>query len=277
MSATKGLSYIKQDTPIHHLCGASKLLMVVLASLAAMITFDTRFLVLIIITSFTMFTIAKVPLKDIKLILTLIGVLMIMNNIFIFLFSPEHGTYIYGTRNEILHIAGRYYLTQEQLFYQLNVTLKYLAILPLALIFFVTTEPSEFAASLNAIGINYKIAYAVAIALRYMPGVQREYQEISQAQQARGTDISKNVKLSKRVKGIITILLPLVITSIDKIDRIANAMELRSFGKNKARTWYNYRPFKISDYAVILTSALLMATAVILIGVNNGRFFNPFI
>ena len=74
MSATKGLSYIKQDTPIHHLCGASKLLMVVLASLAAMITFDTRFLVLIIITSFTMFTIAKVPLKDIKLILQRLAV-----------------------------------------------------------------------------------------------------------------------------------------------------------------------------------------------------------
>ena len=41
----------------------------------------------------------------------------------------------------------------------------------------VATNPSEFAASLNKIGVNYKIAYSVAIALRYIPDVQRDYQK----------------------------------------------------------------------------------------------------
>ena len=52
------------------------------------------------------------------------------------------------------------------------------------LLFVSTTNPSEFAASLNKLGIKYSVAYSVALALRYIPDVQKEYREISQAQQA---------------------------------------------------------------------------------------------
>ena len=46
-----------------------------------------------------------------------------------------------------------------------------------------------FAASLNSIGISYKVGYSVAIALRYIPDIQRDYHSISQAQQARGVEL----------------------------------------------------------------------------------------
>jgi energy-coupling factor transport system permease protein len=272
-----GLGYIEKNSPVHRLTGASKLIMVVLVSLACMITYDTRFLIAVIAASCTVFAVSRVPLSDLKVILTLIGIFMILNTILIFLFSPEEGVGIYGTRHVIVHIAGNYTLTQEQLFYQLNVVLKYFSIMPLALIFFVTTEPSEFASSLNKVGVNYKAAYSVSLALRYIPTLQREYREISQAQQARGADISKGAKLIARVKGLISITFPLIVTSIDRIETISYAMELRSFGKNKRRTWYRARAFRKADYVVIFASASLIAVAVVLNILNNGRFFNPFV
>ena len=58
---------------------------------------------------------------------------------------------------------------------------------------------------------------------------------------------------------------------------ISQAMELRSFGKNKTRTWYNARDFAKADYIVIIASASLIVVAVILNISNGGRFFNPFI
>ena len=70
----------------------------------------------------------------------------------------------------------------------------------MALLFMVATNPSEFAASLNKIGVSYKIAYSVSIALRYIPDVQRDYQDISFAQQARGIDMSKRKSLQKELK-----------------------------------------------------------------------------
>lgn len=271
-----GLGYSKRDTPMHRLTGAAKLLVVVLTSIAAMITYDTRFLIAIIAASLMMFALSQIQLRELRVIMILIGTMMLLNNVFIFLFAPEEGVKIYGTRHELMRLVGRYTLTQEQLFYQLNVTIKYFAITPLALIFFATTEPSEFASSLNKLGVSYKVAYSVALALRYIPNVQREYREISQAQQARGIDMSKGAGIPARVKAAMAILFPLIFSSLDKIESIANAMELRSFGKEKQRTWYRARYFSAADFAAVGISVALLVVALYLNYRNGGRFYNPF-
>lgn len=272
-----GLGYIHRSSPIHRLTGASKLLMVLLVSVAAMITYDTRFLLAIIIGSAAMFALAHIRLRELRTILWLITVFLILNNLFVFIFAPEEGVKIYGSRHEIARLFGAYTLVREQLFYQLNITIKYFSIMPLALIFFVTTEPSEFASSLNQIGVSYKVGYSIALALRYIPDVRRAYHEISQAQQARGIDMSKKAKLRERIKGATAILFPLIFTSLDKIETISNAMELRSFGKHQKRTWYRGRVFSQWDYLVISISAIMVVVAISLNIANGGRFYNPFI
>lgn len=277
MANVAGIGYLPRSSPIHRLTGAAKILMVLFVSIAAMITYDTRFLLAVIVLSITVFILSKIKLRELRFIISFILVFMLLNNIFIFLFSPEEGVKIYGTRHELTHLFGNYYITEEQLFYQLNVTIKYFSIMPLALIFFTTTEPSEFASSLNKIGVSYKVGYAVALALRYIPDVKQEYQEINQAQQARGIDTSKKAKLSSRLRNSAAILFPLILTSMDKIETISNAMELRSFGKLKKRTWYRARRFRASDVVVIVGSGLLIVVAIILNVINGGRFYNPFV
>ena len=274
---SKTFGYIPRDSVIHRLTGASKLILTLTLSIAAMITYDTRFIVLVIVTSFVMFRLAKVRFSDMKVVLILVTVFFIINNVVTFLFSPEHGVDIYGTRTELFHIAGRYYVTSEALFFHLNMSLKYFAIVPIALVFFLTTDPSEFASSLNTVKVNYKVSYAVALTLRYIPDVQRSYREISQAQQARGVDISKKAPLRKRFTGILAILFPLVFSSMDRIELISNAMELRGFGRKKKRTWYSYRRFTKWDVVVVIVGILFVALSALTIVINNGRFYNPFI
>ncbi|MCL2078459.1 MAG: energy-coupling factor transporter transmembrane protein EcfT [Oscillospiraceae bacterium] len=268
--------YIPRNSQVHRLTGATKLIFTLALSIAAMITFDTRFIAFVIALSIILFAISKVRLSELKAVLVFITIFLVINNVAIFLFAPEHGVMIYGTRHELLRISGRYALTYEQLFYQLNVTLKYFAIVPVALIFFLTTEPGEFASSLNTIKVHYKIAFAVSLAMRYIPDVQRSFREISQAQQARGVDISKKASLKARVGGILTILFPLVFSSLDKIEMISNAMELRGFGRLKRRTWYSARAFSKWDFAVITVSLLCVGLSVLTLIVNGGRFYNPF-
>ena len=108
-----------------------------------------------------------------------------------------------------------------------------------------------FAVSLNSIGISYKVGYSVAIALRYIPDIQRDYHSISQAQQARGVELGINEHFFARLKNSVNILLPLILTSLNRIDTISNAMELRGFGKDKKRTWYTRRPFARRDFIVL--------------------------
>lgn len=271
------LGYSNIDSPIHRLTGASKLIVLIIWSLASMITYDTRVLLGMFILSIIAFKISKVEFKQISFVLYFILVFLLINNIAIFIFSPYEGVQIYGSRTNLFKIAGPYTLTAQQLFYQFNITLKYFSIIPMALLFMVATNPSEFAASLNKIGVNYKIACSVSIALRYIPDVQRDYQDISFAQQARGIDMSKKEKLTKRIKNSASILMPLIFSSLDRIETISSAMELRAFGSNKKRTWYNGRSFKKGDYISIAIVSFVLIIAIIASIVNGGRFYNPFI
>ena len=155
--------------------------------------------------------------------------------------------------------------------------LKNACTVPIVLLFVCTTNPSEFAASLNKIGVSYKIGYAVALALRYIPDIQREYRDISLSQQARGIEMnSRKASVVSRLKAAGGILIPLILSSMDRIETISNAMELRGFGKNPKRTWYMSRKFSKADIAFIVGSLLLM-TVSLLITSLNGRFYNPFI
>ena len=143
------------------------------------------------------------------------------------------------------------------------------------MLFVCTTQPSEFAASLNRIGVKYAIAYSVSLALRYIPDIQKEYNDISKAQQARGIEMSRKVSLVSRLKSASAILIPLIIMSMDRIDTISNAMELRGFGKNKKRTWYMARPFTAWDIVSMIFCAMILVLA-IWSNVSRGtRFWSP--
>lgn len=271
------IGYSDIDSPIHKLTGASKLIALIIWAVASMITYDTRVLLGMFVISIIVFKISKVKFKQVSFVLYFILIFLLLNNIAIFIFSPYEGVQIYGSRNDLFKIAGPYTVTAQQLFYQFNITLKYFSIIPMALLFMIATNPSEFAASLNKIGVSYKIAYSVSIALRYIPDVQRDYQDISFAQQARGIDMSKKEKLTKRIKNSASILMPLIFSSLDRIEAISSAMELRAFGSNKKRTWYNGRPFKLGDYITILVVSIMLIIAIMATISNGGRFYNPFI
>lgn len=271
------LSYIDRPTPIHRMTGAAKLICFLLWSAICMITYDTRVLSIMLVTGLIVFIISKIRFKEISFVLTFIVVFLLLNDLAIYAFAPQQGVLIYGTRHVILQLPGRYSLTLEQLFYEYNITLKYFSVIPFALLFIVTTQPSEFAASLNKIGVNYRVAYAVAITLRYIPDIQRDYREIAQAQQARGIDLSRKEKLANRVRNAASIVIPLVFSSLDRIETVSNGMELRGFGKKKKRTWYSARPFAKRDFAAIGFSVALLIVSVLLTWLRGSRYYNPFL
>ncbi len=271
------LEYIHKDSFIHKLTGATKLICFLLWCITTMITYDTRILLFMILFSIILFKISKIEFKEVSFVLFFILFFLILNNIFIYIFSPNTGTEIYGTKTVLIEFFGNYSITLEQLFYQFNITLKYFSVIPIALLFILTTHPSEFASSLNKIGINYKIAYAISLSLRYIPDIMNDYKNIALSKQARGIDLSKNEKLFKRIKNIFLILIPIIFSSIERIEKISCAMELRAFGYKKKRTWYNQRNFKLIDILSIICFSILVLIAIIFLNINKGRFLNPFI
>jgi energy-coupling factor transport system permease protein len=241
-----------------------------------MVSFETLILMILAITGIIFLSVSKIHFSDISFIVKMMALFLGLNLVGIYLFSPEQGVEIYQARHVIADGIGRFTITQEQLFYEFNVFLKYITIIPPAILLIVTTHPSEFAASLNRIGVPYAAAYSVSLTLRYIPDIQRDFEAISQAQQSRGLELSRKASWNKRLKRTVPLLLPLIFSSLDRIDVISRAMELRGFGKNTHRSWYSEKLFGRSDKFVLVISALLFAVGIWFTFRGESRFFNPF-
>ena len=171
MAANTVLNYIPRKSVVHDLTGTTKLAFFLLFTFASMITYNTWVLLGLMAVSLAVFRLSHIKLREVRFMLVFMLVFLVLNDLFIFLFDPNQGTALYGTRTVLCHLFWRYDLTAEQLFYMFNISLKYFVALPVAILFISATNPSEFAASLNSIGISYKVGYSVAIALRYIqPG-----------------------------------------------------------------------------------------------------------
>ena len=276
MAANTVLNYLPRKSVVHELTGTTKLAFFLLFTFASMITYNTWVLLGLMAVSFAAFKLSNIKLREVRFMLVFMLVFLALNDLFIFLFDPNQGTTLYGTRTVLCHLFWRYDLTAEQLFYMFNISLKYFVALPVAILFISATNPSEFAACLNSIGVSYKVGYSVAIALRYIPDIQRDYHSISQAQQARGVELGRSEPFFKRLKNAVSILLPLILTSLNRIDTISNAMELRGFGKSDKRTWYTRRPFDRRDFIALGFGAVLLLIS-LAVTIKFGRFYNPFV
>ena len=275
---TKLFDYVERDNLIYNLSGVTKLLAFIFMTFSVMFTYDIRYVLFVAIVSTVFYLMSGLKFSQIKLMLIYVAIFLVINFILTYLFSPQYGCEIYGTKHVIFEITDRYIVTEEQLLYQFTKFFKYCSVIPLGMVFLLTTNPSEFAASLNKIGLPYKGTYALALTLRYFPDIIRDYKDISIAQQSRGLDMSKKEKISVRVKNIMNICVPLIFSTLDRIELISNAMDLRGFGKHKKRTWYAAKPIKTRDIVAVVLCALIMAGSLFVAFVINGsRFWNPFI
>ena len=274
---TKLISYEEKNTPIHRLSGVTKLAFFLLWCITSALTYDTRVLLIMDVIGVVIFIVSKTTWEQVGGVFKAVTLFMIINLVCIFFFAPYQGTEIYGTRTVIMHLFGNYSLTKEQLFYEFNVFIKYITIVPTIAIFLVTTNPSELAASMNMVGVPYSLSYSIAIALRYIPDVQSDFRRIRNAQEARGIEMSSKAGMLDRIKRTATIIFPLLFSTMDRIDVVSNAMELRGFGKKPKRTWYSYHKLKTADYAVLAASVIFCIVAMYVTFRDGSRFYNPFV
>jgi len=275
---TKLFSYNYENTVIHNLSGLIKFICFLLLTFATMYTYDIRVILGMLVFSVIILRVSRIRFSQIKVMLIYVLIFIFINAIFTFFFEPEHGVTLYNTRHPLFPLWGSNALTQEQILYQVTLAFKYLSVVPLGIIFLLTTNPSEFASSVSAVGVPYKATFAISLTLRYFPDILRVYNDISQAQQARGLEMSVKAKMKERIKNSLMIIIPLIFSTLERIEVVTNAMDLRGFGKEKRRTWYCVQKLRAADYyALAVSIAVTLIVAGVAFFFNHGRYFNPFI
>lgn len=224
-----------------------KTLMFILWSITIFMNLDIRTSLFLVVFGSTLLCLSKIPYGLIKNLFFAVVTFNFVNAILILIISPELGIALAGHKTVLVNLFGHQIFT-ETVMYLVILSLKYLSLLPVAMIFIFTTCPSQFACSLNRIGVPYKIAYTFSLILRYLPEVHMEFKTIVKARNARGITFGKGEQsFWRRTKNLFSITVPLMNATLERIDNIVIAMELRSFGKKRVRTWYNGARFTRAD------------------------------
>ena len=92
----------------------------------------------------------------------------------------------------------------------------------------------------------HELALIMSIALRFIPILTEETGRIMNAQKARGADFETG-GLFKRVKAIIPVLIPLLISAFRRADELGDAMDARCYSGSKVRTKYKKLTFGWRD------------------------------
>ena len=108
MAAKTVLNYLPRKSVVHELTGTTKLVFFLLFTFASMMTYDTRVLLALLLVSVGIFRLSKIRFSEVRFMMTFTLVFLVLNNLFIFLFNPDQGTALYGTRHVLFHLFWRY-------------------------------------------------------------------------------------------------------------------------------------------------------------------------
>lgn len=109
----------------------------------------------------------------------------------------------------------------------------------------------------------HELAMMMSIALRFIPTLIEETDKIMSAQKARGAEIDTGSFIT-RAKNLVSILVPLFISSFRRADELATAMECRCYNGGAGRTRLRQLKSSARDYVALFVTITFLAAAIIL-------------
>lgn len=198
--------------------------------------------------TFFIIAISKVPikmyLKNMKAILPILIFTAIIN-----LFYGEGGT--------VLFSFWKLSITTDGIYRSVFMALRIILLIFISSILTYTTTPNDLTDAIESllsplkfIGLKsavHTLAMMMTIALRFIPTLIEEAEKIMNAQKARGADLESG-GLIDRVKALIPILIPLLISSVRRAYELAEAMECRCYNGGEGKTRMKQMKLSVIDF-----------------------------
>ena len=269
------INYTPGPTFLHKLSGFTKVFLFLVMSAAIISTFDIRVLIPLLLINLVEIISMKPNWKPIIIVFSITFVTVtLIGNVMLFFVSPAAGYNNVGAEHIIWQASENLYLSKEWLWYVFVFFIKRTTSFASVMAFALATTPSEFASGLNKCGLSYKVCTVVSLAYRTIPDIANDFVNIRNSMMMRGLELQgKGVSVWKKIKNTVILLVPLIFTAFGKVGNIANAMDLRGYGKKKKRTYYaENEPTKADKLVRTLTILLLCWTIFYIV---YFRFINP--
>lgn len=256
--------FIQTNSIIHKADPRQKMISMILLIVFVFVATNFISLGLVTLVTICLMIASKIPLKmylkNIKSILPIIILTSLLN-----MFYVESGTLLFSWW--IIKI------TTGGIIKAVFVTLRVIILILISAVFSYSTSPTSLTGAiesllkpLSAIGLKnavHTIAMTMTIALRFIPTLLEETSKIMNAQKARGTDFETG-GLIKRIKALLPILIPLLISSVRRAYELAEAMECRCYSGAKDRTKYRLLHYTKIDIVAFI-GVFIICGAIILL------------
>ncbi|MDC7222839.1 MAG: energy-coupling factor transporter transmembrane component T, partial [Spirochaetales bacterium] len=170
-------------------------------------------------------------------------------------------------QTEVLWELGRFTITEGGVYNGLAVFFRFLALMGLFTLFTAVTPSREIGhgtenltAPLAKIGFPaHAFSLIITITFRFIPLLTGEAENLMKAQASRGARIGMGKNPIKRVLSYLPILVPLFVSSLERAEQLAEAMEARCYRQGEKRTRYIIYRFAPRDGAALVVILILTA------------------
>ncbi|MFN8457762.1 MAG: energy-coupling factor transporter transmembrane component T [Anaerolineae bacterium] len=158
-------------------------------------------------------------------------------------------------------------ITANGLEWALRFGFRVLLIALASMVYVWTTDPRNLILGLIHLGVPYRIAYGLFVALRFMPIMENEAEVIRQALAVRSV-----AEVSGRIEAMRRYVMPLLVAGIRRSEQMAITMDSRAFGAYTTRTYVQKFKWTLSGVALIVVY-LIIGAILIYIGAQTGGLF----
>lgn len=163
-----------------------------------------------------------------------------------------------------------------------RIFIRLILMISISMILTATTKPLDMTEAfewylypLKLIGFpSHIVAMIITLALRFIPTILDDVDRIMKAQSSRGVDFD-NGGLGTKIKAIVSLIIPLFVSSFVRSDELANAMECRGYDPNAKRTKYRKLKFRWWDAFETLVVIVIFAGCLVL-SITQFDAFNYF-
>ena len=133
---------------------------------------------------------------------------------------------------------------------------------PLFLVFYVTKLTDMSNSLVKILHVPYKYAFTFTSTVHFIPVFMNDMSGIMEAQTARGVEFDQG-GFANKLRLMIPLCVPLLVSSVRKTNSSAIAAEVRGFNLRTRTSGYKEYPFSGLDYAMMLIALLLLAVALV--------------
>lgn len=259
--------YLPTNSWFHQRDARVKILLVLFFMMAITFAKNAYMVIAGLFIVLLLFKISKIPLKNSwRGIRTPLPFLVFIAFFQLFRFAPDSG-------NPLILSIWSFTLTMQGLFAAGTIILRFVSLILIISLVSFTLSTSDLIYGLQSLlrPLNWlkipseDFIMVVQITLRFLPLLGQATEQIAKAQAARGAAWGvKDQKFKQRIKLIIPVIVPMFLTSLQKAETMAMAMDSRGYGNHLNRGAYRQLEFKKQD-GLFLTAVVLISVLIFLL------------